>query len=123
LIIKECSGYELEKEKKNTSEDFFNRSSVTYIEDGEEKTFQLLYLRYFDELFSELTPYNQDPLFTAGGKSIHFKDVVALICLLNKPEYKKRKRTYINTQEELAACFEGFDFSKLPIIFNNLGAN
>ena len=123
MIIKECSGYELEKAQKNTSEDFFNRSSVTYIEDGEEKTFQLLYLRYFDEIFSELTPYNQEPLFAAGGKDIHFKDIVALVCLLNKPENKKRKRTYINTQEELAASFDGFDFSKLPVIFENLGNN
>ena len=66
MLIKECIGYELEKEKSNTSEDFFNRSEVTFIEDAEEKTLHVLYVRYFDEIFHEFTPYQQDPIFTKG---------------------------------------------------------
>ncbi len=49
MLLKKCEGYELEKEKSNTSEDFFNRSEVVYVENGKEKTLHVLYVRYFDE--------------------------------------------------------------------------
>ena len=66
MLIKECMGYELEKEKSNTSEDFFNRSEVTFVEDGEVRTLHVLYLRYFDEFLHEFTPYQQDPVWSKG---------------------------------------------------------
>lgn len=116
------SGYELEKEKSNTSEDFFNRSEITFVEDGEEKTLHVLYVRYFNEIFQEFVPFNEDPIFGEGENSVFFKDIVALVCLLKNPGLRGQKRLYINSKQEFAAYFQDIDFSKLPEIFNTLKA-
>lgn len=113
MIIKRCSGYELEKEKSNTSEDFFNRSEVTYIEDGEEKTLHVLYVRYFDEVIDQFTPFKQDPIFKVANREVTLKEIVAIASLLRYPELKNRKRIYINSENEFATLFKGLDFSKL----------
>lgn len=120
MLLTLCKGYELEKEKPNTSEDFFNRSEVVFHENGEEKTLHVLYVRYFDEHLSEFTPYKEDPIFHVGTEEITFKDVVALICLLKNPGFRHRKRVYINTKAEFASYFQDIDYSKLPDIFNGL---
>lgn len=123
MQIKECKGYELEKEKSNTSEDFFNRSEVTFVDEGTEKTLHVLYVKYFDQLFSEFTPFSQDPIFVQEGLEIMFKDIVALVCLLKNPELRRRKRLYINSKQEFAMYFQDIDFSKLPEIFLALKQN
>ncbi|MCH1624802.1 hypothetical protein [Fredinandcohnia quinoae] len=123
MIVKECIGYELEKAKSNTSEDFFNRSELTFLEEGEEKTFHVLYIRYFDELFSSFTPYENDPIFTVGSRDVHFKDIVALVCLLKNPGFRHRKRVYINNQKEFEEYFKGIQYDKLIDIFANLEQN
>ncbi|WP_210365590.1 hypothetical protein [Bacillus sp. REN3] len=120
MIIKQCDGYELEKEKSNTSEDFFNRSEVTFVEDGKEKKLHVLYVRYFDELISTFTPYEADPVFKAGEREVYFRDLVALACLLTNPGYRHRKRVYINIEEEFAEIFKMLEFSKLPAVFEGL---
>ncbi len=122
MLIKGYRGYELEKEKSNTSEDFFNRSEITFEDDGKEKTLHVLYVRYFDELFSEFTPFEVQPLFKAGAKDIYLKDIVALICLIKDPGLRHRKRIYINSQAEFASYFKDIDFSKLHTIFEELEA-
>ncbi|CAH0345599.1 hypothetical protein [Bacillus sp. CECT 9360] len=121
MIIKDCRGYELEKAQSNTPEDFFNQSEVTYIEDGEEKTLHVLYVRYFDEFAKEFTPYSANPLFAAGGKEIYLYDIAAIVCLLKNPDFRTRKRVYINTIKEFASYFEGVNFEKLPEVFETLG--
>lgn len=123
MEIIQCVGYELEKEKSNTSEDFFNRSEITYIEDGIEKKLHVLYVRYFDELIAEFTPYQQDPLFSAGGKPVSFKEIVALVCLLKNPGLRQKKRLYLNDQQEFALYFKEINFEKLPEIFEALNQN
>jgi hypothetical protein len=120
MQILECKGHELEKAQPNTSEDFFNRSEVKFIEDGEEKTFQLLYIRFFDEVFSEFTPFEQDPIFTFGDTKVNFKDIVAIICLLKNPSFRQRKRVYINTQKEFAQYFEDVNYEKLKELFQQV---
>lgn len=120
MLIKACKGYELEKEKPNTSEDFFNRSEVTFSEDGEEKTLQVLYLRYFDEIFHEFTPYQQDPIIVQEENVVSFKDIVALVCLLKNPGLRERKRLYINSKHEFSSYFQDINFNKLPEIFHSL---
>lgn len=120
LLIKECKGYELEKEKSNTSEDFFNRSEITFVEDGIEKTLHVLYVRYFDQILPEFTPYQEDPVFVQDGEEVFFKDIVALACLLKNPGLRARKRLYINSKQEFAAYFRDINFSKLPEIFSSL---
>lgn len=120
MLIKECKGYELEKEKSNTSEDFFNRSEITFMEDGTEKTLHVLYVRYFDSIFQEFTPFKQDPIFAQDGLEVSFKDIVALVCLLKNPGLRGRKRLYINSKQEFASYFQGINFEKLPEIFSSL---
>lgn len=121
MIIKEAKGYELEKAQSNTSEDYFNRSEVVFLdENNEERTFHLLYVRYFDEIFPEFTPYEADPLFTVGERDVTFKDIAGLVCLLKNTEYRSRKRVYINTQKELQEHFAGFSFEQLPEIFKGI---
>jgi hypothetical protein len=123
LLIKDCIGYELEKEKSNTPEDFFNRSEITFCEDGEEKTLHVLYVRYFDEFINEFTPFKQDPIITQAGKEVTFKDIVALVCLLKNPGLRNRKRLYISSKQEFVSYFQDIDFSKLPAIFLSLNEN
>jgi hypothetical protein len=120
MLIKQCVGYELEKEKSNTSEDFFNRSEVTFVEDGKEKTLHVLYVRYFDELIGRMTPYEADPVFKAGSRDVNLRDLVAIAALLKNPGYRHRKRVYINVQKEFEDIFTGLDFDKLPGIFEGL---
>ncbi len=120
MLIKQCKGYELEKAQSNTSEDFFNRSEVTFSVNGEERTFHLLYIRYFDEVFSQFTPYESDPVFTVGSTNIEFKDIVGLVCLLKNPGFQNRKRVYINTQKEFEEYFKDIEFGKLPEIFESI---
>ena len=120
MLIKRCNGYELEKEKSNTSEDFFNRSEITFEEDGEEKTLHVLYVRFFEEVLNEFTPFESNPLFTSGSREVELKDIVALVCLIKNPGFRHRKRVYINSQTEFASYFQDVDFTKLPAIFEAL---
>lgn len=120
LFIKGCKGFELEKEKPNTSEDFFNSSELTYSEDGVEKTLNILYVRYFDEFITELTPYEADPIFKVASRDVYFRDIVALVCFLKNPGFRHRKRVYINSKAEFATYFQGIDYNKLKGIFQAL---
>lgn len=120
LFIKECKGYELEKALPNTSEDFFNRSEVTFLEDGNERTLSVLYVRYFEELKNEFTPFDQDPVFELGSTSVSFKDIVGVVCLMSHQSFKDRKRVYIHSQQEFASYFKDVDYDKLKIIFQSL---
>ncbi|OEH93535.1 hypothetical protein [Bacillus solimangrovi] len=120
MLLKSCEGLELEKAQPNTSEDFFNRSSITFIENGKEKTLHVLYIRYFDEIFTDHTPYESDPVFSVNDRDVTFKDVVALVCLIKKPDFRNRKRIYINTEQELFSFFEGIQLSELPNIFKEM---
>ncbi|WP_246942319.1 hypothetical protein [Bacillus pinisoli] len=120
MQIIDCSGFELEKAQPNTSEDFFNQSEVTFVEDGEEKTFHLLYIRYFDEVFPEFTPFTEDPVFQVSGRDVLFKDIVALVCLLKNPGFRNRKRVYVNTQKEFSQYFKDIDYNKVKELFQVL---
>jgi len=123
MRILNSRGYELEKAQPNTSEDFFNRSEVTFEDDGEEKTLHVLYIRYYDETFAESIPTMRgetDPIFNIGEKQITFKDLVAITCLIKNPSFRHRKRIYINTQEELAGYFEGVNIPKIREIFEGI---
>ncbi|PLS16425.1 hypothetical protein CVD28_18220 [Bacillus sp. M6-12] len=115
--MKDCKGYELEKEKSNTSEDFFNRSEVTYIENGQEKTLHVLYVRYFDENVLSATPYSENPLFKAGGTEVYLKDIAGIVCLLSNPGFRLRKRVYINSEKEFFSYFENMNYQKLEELF------
>jgi len=123
LLIKGSSGYELQKEKPNTSEDFFNRSELVIEENGKERVFHVLYLRYFEENIQEFTPFQQNPIFNAGTRDVELKDIVALACFIKHPEYRNRKRVYIKEPAEFSFCFEGLDVDKLIGFFQKLEEN
>ncbi|MBN3555971.1 hypothetical protein JYA63_16955 [Fictibacillus nanhaiensis] len=94
---------ELEKEKPNTSEDFFNRSEVTYEWNGKTQTFHLLYVRYFEEkLQEELT---QHAFWREYLSFYKITEIAALTALLKEPAYLKRKRVYINSYDEFKELF------------------
>ncbi|WP_026673175.1 hypothetical protein [Alkalihalobacterium bogoriense] len=120
MLLKKAIGYELQKEKPNTSEDFFNRSIVSYVEDGVEKEFSVLYVRYFDEVFSEFLPYEQDPLFSVHERDVSFKDTVALVSLLAVPNNKNKKRIYINEKKELSSMYANVDLQLVKNIFTEI---
>jgi hypothetical protein len=120
MQICRLQGYELEKSQPNTSEDYFNRSEVTFREDGVEKTLHVLYLRYFEQSISAYTPYEGDPIFTVPGRDVYFRDIVAFVCLLQNPSFRHRKRVYINEEEEFRRYFSHMDFTKLPELFTEL---
>mgnify|MGYP005752371061 CR=1 FL=1 len=125
MKILNCRGFELEKAKPNTSEDFFNQSEVTFEENGEEKTFHVLYVRYFEESFAEFLSigYEQNPLFQVGDKSVELKDIVALICILKNSSFKERKRLYINTKEKFASYFENVNVHKVKGLMETVVSN
>lgn len=123
MYLKECKGYELEKALPNTSEDFFSRSEVTFIEGGTEKTLHVLYVRYFEQLKGTITPFEEDPIFQVGSRDVFFKDIVAVVSLLKNPELRHRKRIYINTEKEFKNVFQDFDYAKLKMIFESLEKN
>ena len=120
LIVKRCTGYELQKEKTNSPEDFFNRSEVTFVEDEKEHTLSVLYVRYFEESFEQYVPYSTNPLFNAEGKDIYLKDIVALICLLNQSNRTKRKRIYISEQNVFVSYLENADYHAVEEVFKSL---
>ncbi|WP_191560926.1 hypothetical protein [Metabacillus idriensis] len=103
MIIKNGRGYELEKEMPNTSEDFFNRSEVTFVSSKTEKTFHVLYVRYFEQVFTE----QNAELF--AGQDLRLKDILALICIIQNESLLMRKRLYINTEEEFRSYLKGID--------------
>lgn len=120
MLIKGCTGYELQKEKPNTSEDFFNRSELVIEENGKERVFRVLYLRYFEENLQEFTPFEQNPIFKAGTREVELKDIVALACFIKHPEYRNRKRVYIKESAEFSYSLEGLNVDKLISFFQDL---
>ncbi|OLO42653.1 hypothetical protein BTR23_01175 [Alkalihalophilus pseudofirmus] len=120
MIILKAKGIELEKEKPNTSEDFFNRSTVIYNENGKEKELNVLYVRFFDEQASEISSFKESPIITVDQKEIYFKDIVALVCLLQNPGNKEKKRIYINELKELEAVFTDVNSEQIKAIMRDL---
>lgn len=120
MKIIRSNGYELEKEKSNTSEDFFNRSEVTFAENGQEKTLHVLYVRFFEEQMQNFTPYEQDPIFKANSREVFFRDIVALVCLLKNPGFRHRKRVYINSQQDFADVFSGINYEKVTEVLMSI---
>ncbi|HGH7179321.1 hypothetical protein DXB51_08290 [Bacillus cereus] len=123
MIIIGYAGYELEKAKPNTSEDFFNRSEVTYILNGKEKTFSVLYLRYFEEVLQEITPFEGNPVCKVEEQDIYLRDIVAISCIVKDKELRAQKRLYLNTIEEFKQYFNGETVVKVQEILAELHKN
>ncbi|PGS47563.1 hypothetical protein [Bacillus sp. AFS041924] len=111
MLIYNSHGYELVKAQPNTSEDFFNRSEVEYEYNGQKIVTSVLYVRFFEEKLSEvselnLTSFNSEEL-------VDFRDVVALALIIKNPDYRGRKRIYINELDQFVKELQGVDFDKV----------
>jgi len=120
MQLLQCKGEELEKEKKNSPEDFFNESRLTYSDKGSEHEFRVLYVRYFEEDISSFTPFDEEPILTYGEQTFYLKDIVALVVLIKNPGYKNRKRLYINQQQEFEELFKDLKWDKLKQVLMKL---
>ncbi|AVP44340.1 MULTISPECIES: hypothetical protein [Bacillus cereus group] len=123
MIIKGYVGYELEKTKPNTSEDFFNRSEVTYILNDKEKTFSVLYVRHFEEVLQEITPFEGNPVYKVEEQNIYLRDIVAICCLVKNRELRAQKRLYLNNMEEFQQYFDEGTVLKVQEILAELHKN
>ncbi|KFN01557.1 hypothetical protein D0U04_02445 [Bacillus clarus] len=123
MIIIGYAGYELEKAKPNTSEDFFNRSEVKYIVNNQEKTFSVLYVRYFEEILQEITLFEGNPVFKVEKQDIYLRDIVALTCLVKNKELRTQKRLYINIMEDFQQYFDDATVVKVQEILKGLHKN
>ena len=123
MIIIGYAGHELEKAKPNTSEDFFNRSEVTYILNDKEKTFSVLYVRYFEEVIQEITPFEGNPVCKVEEQDIYLRDIVAICCLVKDKELRAQKRLYLNNIEEFQQYFDEGTVLKVQEILAELHKN
>ncbi|MDN4074617.1 hypothetical protein [Fictibacillus terranigra] len=114
MKIKACTGYELVKEKPNSPEEFFNRSEVVYEQDGNERNLKLLYVKYFEE---RLQPLISEQLATENGEQLMIKDIAALAALLQLKEAQKRRRIYMNNEENFRSLFQNMDWMELKEIW------
>lgn len=115
MVIVECSGKQLEKEKPNSPEDFFNRSEVVYLDGGEEKKFSVVYLREFEQTAGKL-PGLLSLLEGEQQKNRTFTDLAALIFLISEPGLKGRTRLYINSETEFEKYLKQADMNKLSAL-------
>jgi len=123
MIIIGYAGYELEKAKPNTSEDFFNRSEVTYVLNNQEKTFSVLYVRYFEEILQEITPFEGNPVYKVEEQDVYLRDIVAIACLVNNKELRAQKRLYLNEVTDFQRYFDEGTVVKVQEILAELHKN
>ncbi|MGU3368457.1 hypothetical protein [Bacillus mycoides] len=123
MIIIGYAGYELEKAKPNTSEDFFNRSEVTYILNNQEKTFSVLYVRYFEEILQEITPFEGNPVYKVEEQDVYLRDIVAIACLVKDKELRAQKRLYLNVVTDFQRYFDEGTVVKVQEILAELHKN
>jgi hypothetical protein len=95
----------LKKERSNSPEDSFVRSTVTYVQDGNKKRFHVLYPAIFGEKALARGIWDYD---------LPLQEAVALNLL---SFYPGRKRLYINSEEEF---FHQLDKSNLSNLYASL---
>ena len=122
MEILSCVGYELEKEKPNSPEDFFNRSVITYKHQGRVREFQVIYLRYFEEVFLK---QEQEEILQFRELLINYtlKDLIALLYFLQNSCFLERKRVYINSETQFLLIFKNIPFDQLKEILTKLEKN
>ena len=120
MEILKIKGYELEKSLPVTSEDFFNRSEVTFNLDSFEHTFSVLYVRTFFEKLWEEVPYEKNPIFSYEDHEFLLEDIIALVILIKNSDMANHKRLYINDYDDMAAYFKDFNYEKLKDVFIGL---
>lgn len=109
-----CTGFECEKALPTTVEDQFNQSEVEYEQDGKQRSFTVIYVRYFDEYVSEKGIYNSEE---AG---VPFYNIVALLILLKQKDKQLGSRIYFNNTERFLKAFNLDDISEALSIYQQV---
>ncbi|HEX6923493.1 MAG TPA: hypothetical protein VF149_06675, partial [Bacillales bacterium] len=78
---------------------------------------------FFEDRLNEFTPFDEDPLFTAGDRKVMLKDIAALAAMIQNPAYQQRKRVYLNEIEPFTALFKNLDFDEIKNAFVSLQSN
>ncbi|MET3696168.1 hypothetical protein SAMN05877753_102299 [Bacillus oleivorans] len=123
MEILALSGVELEKAQPNSPEDGFSRSIVTYIDGDKEYTFQLLYVRYFEELIIKETPYSEQPLFFSGTTPCYIRDLAAWIYLMANPAAIGKKEVYLHDETPLVNAFRQTNWEQAEKMFSEFCTN
>lgn len=96
---------------------------MTYILNDKERTFSVLYVRYFEEVLLEITPFEGNPVCKVEEQDIYLRDIVAICCLVKENEHRMRKRLYLNTIEEFRQYFDEGTVVKVQEILAELHKN
>lgn len=96
---------------------------MTYILEGQEKTFSVLYVRYFEEILQEITPFEGNPVFQIEEQDIYLRDIVALVCFIKNEEFRGQKRMYINIIEDFQKYFDTETVGRVQDIIVELHKN
>ncbi|GAA0347024.1 hypothetical protein GCM10008967_41780 [Bacillus carboniphilus] len=123
MEIVSLQGKELEKALPNSPEDSFSRSEVTFKTGDKEYTFSLLYVRIFEELALQATPFNEQPLIQVEGRSYYVRDLAAFIYLIANPNARGKKEVYLPEQTQLVQAFEQVDWERIEDIVKSLNTD
>ena len=96
---------------------------MTYILNDKERTFSVLYVRYFEEVVQEITPFEGNPVCKVENQDIYLRDIVAICCLLKENELRMQKRLYLNNIEEFQQYFDEEIVVKVQEILAELHKN
>ena len=98
----------LTKERSNSPEDSFVRSTATYVQDGNEKKFHVLYPAIFGEVAETKGIWEYD---------VPLHEAIALNLL---PSYLGRKRLYINREADFFSMLEKTNLHELYMTITNM---
>ncbi len=59
------------------------------------KLFSVLYVRYFEEVLQEITPFEGNPVYKVEEQNIYLRDIVAICCLMKDKELRAQKNVCI----------------------------
>lgn len=96
---------------------------MTYILNNQEKTFSVLYVRYFEEILQEITPFEGNPVYKVEEQDVYLRDIVAIACLVKDKELRAQKRLYLNEVTDFQRYFDEGTVVKVQEILAELHKN
>ncbi|MFC0523098.1 hypothetical protein ACFFGV_05750 [Pontibacillus salicampi] len=106
-----CKGYTLEKKQPNSPEDAFSLSELVYQDRQEEQKLEVTYITYFESTIAEEEKKKLYDMIE--GTPFQLKDLIALFAFIQYPEYKHRKRVFINQEANFNKLFESLHWGNV----------
>ncbi|WP_377888740.1 hypothetical protein [Alkalihalobacillus sp. R86527] len=108
MRITSVVGGQLEKDRSNSPEDSFSRSTVTYVIKGDEKTFSVLYPLFFED--------------RAVGEGLVNADesIQEMIGLCFFELFPERKRLYVSDEAEFLEALKKMDNVRIQEKLNEI---